>query len=137
MGNILIVDLDLGFVFWLGETLCAAGYFTLAGHDVPGAVSLVDELDVPMDLLIFDPSLDRAMSLVDYLLESNPRLKTIAVTAGASDGIPSAKYIPRPEQADEAAKAEWLSAIRHVLGEAASAAASDSQTGSSSEHRGK
>ena len=52
MKNILIVDNDLGFVFWLCQALDAAGYETLPAKGVPEAVALLDELEVWVDVLM-------------------------------------------------------------------------------------
>ena len=41
MRSILIVDSDLGFVFWLGRALHDAGYEALPAKDVPEATAII------------------------------------------------------------------------------------------------
>ena len=42
MRTILIVDSDLGFVFWLGRALHDAGYEALPAKDVPEATAIIE-----------------------------------------------------------------------------------------------
>jgi hypothetical protein len=65
--SILIVGNDLGFVFWLGQTLVSEGHQAWPAMGVPDAIALVRELDVPIDLLVMDPSLPEAPALIDCL----------------------------------------------------------------------
>jgi hypothetical protein len=126
--NILIVDRDIGFAFWLGEILSNSGYLPLAGHDVPGALSLLDELNVAVDLLIFDPSLENAQGLIDALRQSNRRLRTLAVTDTPPGAIAPTASLGRPRDAGDAAKAQWLSKIQDLLSESSVATAAENST---------
>lgn len=50
--NVLIVDNDLGFVFWLGRVLDAAGYETLPAKGIGEAFALLREIPVRIDVLM-------------------------------------------------------------------------------------
>jgi DNA-binding response OmpR family regulator len=78
--NILIVDNDLGFVFWLCQALDAAGYETLPAKGVPEAVALLDELEVWVDVLMVRRTLPGADVFAAELRGSQRgHVKTIAL----------------------------------------------------------
>ena len=60
MKNILVVDNDLGFVFWLCQVLDAAGYEAVPATGIPEAVAALKELDVWVDVLMARRSLPGA-----------------------------------------------------------------------------
>ena len=78
--NILIVDSDLRFVFWLCHLLDAAGYETVPATGIPEAVVALAELDLSVDLLMVRPGLPGARAFAGELRASQRgRLKTIAL----------------------------------------------------------
>jgi len=78
--NILIVDNDFGFVFWLGQALDAAGYEALPAKGVSEAVALLAELRVVIDVIILRCNLPGADELVEKLRSTQRgRLKAIAL----------------------------------------------------------
>lgn len=80
MKNILIVDNDLGFVFWLCQALDAAGYETFPAQGVAEAVALLAKLEVWVDVLMVRRTLPGADGLADELRRSQRgHLKTIAL----------------------------------------------------------
>ncbi len=80
MKNILIVDSDLGFVFWLCHALDAAGYETLPAKGVPEAVTLLTELDVWIDVLMMRRTLPGAdVFAAELRWSQRGHLKTIAL----------------------------------------------------------
>lgn len=80
MKNILIVDNDLGFVFWLCHVLDAAGYETVPATGIPEAVAALEKLDVWVDVLIARRSLPGADAFAEELRSSQQgQVKTIAL----------------------------------------------------------
>jgi hypothetical protein len=77
--TVLIVDRDLGFVFWLGSALGGAGYKVFPAKGVPEATALISELKLELDLLIVNSSLDGAGNLVDAVRYSRRELKSLSV----------------------------------------------------------
>ena len=120
MKNVLIIDSDLGFVFWLGQTLDAAGYETLPAKGVPEAISLLSKFRIPIDLLIAhatQPGVDVFMA--DLRRAQGGNLKTIALIDDAND--PSASFPPwdawqiKPPLPDQVARTTFLTLIQSVL----------------------
>ena len=80
MKNILIVDNDLGFVFWLCHVLDAAGYETVPARGVREAMAALEELDLWVDLLMVRGNLPGADGFATELRSSQKgQLKTIAL----------------------------------------------------------
>jgi DNA-binding response OmpR family regulator len=121
--TVLIVDRDLGFVFWLGQLLTKSGYQTLPAKSCESASELADRLNLPIDILIVGNSLTSASVLAEALCRSNRHLKVIAVlddgeaAASAFSGADATQY--RPSRLDEGSKTEWLKTIEGVLTRAA------------------
>jgi len=78
--TVLIVDDDLGFVFWLGRSLDAAGYRSLPAKSITDATILLEELNIQIDLLIVNPSLPGAGGFISRLRRSPGSVKVIAVS---------------------------------------------------------
>jgi ActR/RegA family two-component response regulator len=115
--SILIVDTDLGFVFWLGRALDDDGYQALPAKSVAGAISLLDQLKIRIDLLIINPSLQRNAPLIERLHRTQEHLRVIALSADPKASIPEGFNASKskPLQIDKAAKFEWLELIRSVI----------------------
>jgi hypothetical protein len=67
MVTVLIIDNDLGFMFWLGQILNEAGYAVLPAKSASEAVELMSENNIEADLLIINPSLPGVVRLVGEL----------------------------------------------------------------------
>ncbi len=118
--TILIVDRELGFVFWLGQTLDAVGYDAFPAKDIVDARKLLGELNIEIDLLIVNSSLAGAAEFTDAVRRSQGHLKVIAVS-GEGDDPSSAAFPgadasqPKPNLTDQAVEIEWLQTIQRVL----------------------
>jgi len=78
--NILIVDNDLGFVFWLCQALDAAGYETLPAKGVPEATALLAQLEVWVDVLMVRRTLPGAdVFAAELRCSQRGHVKTIAL----------------------------------------------------------
>jgi DNA-binding response OmpR family regulator len=116
-GIILLVDSDLGFLFWLGRVLDQAGYQAFPAKSVVDAVTLVGQLRLPVSVLILDCSLPDAESLITRMRRSRKFLKTIClggdgrhVCSNVADAV-----CVRPVQFDEQSKAKWLHTVRGAV----------------------
>jgi DNA-binding response OmpR family regulator len=117
--TILIVDSDLGFVFWLGKALRDAGYETLPAKDVPQAAVLIGELKTEIDLLIINPSMAGAANLVNTLRLFRRGMKVLSML-GEKDTetgqIPNLDAtIHKPLQANSNAGALLLGIVNQLL----------------------
>jgi hypothetical protein len=117
--TILIVDSDLGFVFWLGQALLDAGYEALPAKGVREATALIEELKTEIDLLIINPALAGAPDLANSLRRFRGDLKVLAML-GEKDQ--EAGQIPNPDatirkplQVNLNVSALWLGIINQLL----------------------
>jgi hypothetical protein len=121
--TILIVDRDLGFVFWLGQILDAAGYVAVPAKGVADAAEIVATLRLPVDVLIA-PAVERGVGeFMEKLRFSSPDLQVIALASEEDPAWamppPGAVWRRKPRHRDEATRSEWLDLIhafdRHCL----------------------
>lgn len=116
MKTVLIVDDDLGFLFWLGHALGAAGYEPLPASTPADAHSLLQHFSLPLDLLIVNPALPRIVEFVESLRSSHTALKIIAAASAGDTRIGRVDaYCNKPAVPDEEAKSRWLEVVRHTL----------------------
>ena len=113
------MDRDLGFVFWLGQTLDDAGYQALPAKSIRDATALLGQLNLEIDLLIVNPSLDDARGFADALRRFQGHLKVIAVIGeweGPSSAFPGADALEyKPLNQDNVSRAQWLQTIQFVF----------------------
>ena|ERR1700688_4775029 len=117
--TVLILDRDLGFVFWLGQVLINAGYQALPANSCEAGTELVRQLNLGIDMLIVSYSLPGADVFLNSLRHSQGHLKVIAVLdAGeepvkALSGADAAQH--RPSLVNEGVETEWAETIKGVL----------------------
>jgi hypothetical protein len=116
--TILIVDRDLGFVFWLGQVLDAAGSVAVPAKGIAEAAEIVSMLRLPVDVLITSPAERGVREFVEKLRFTSPDLQVIAL---ASDEDPAWAMPPagavwkhKPRHRDEATRSEWLDLIHDL-----------------------
>jgi DNA-binding NtrC family response regulator len=63
--DIIVIDDDLGFVFWLGHAFDQAGYRAFPARNVSDAMALASDLDVEPGLLIIGGAQQGAAALVN------------------------------------------------------------------------
>jgi DNA-binding response OmpR family regulator len=114
---ILLVDKDLGLLFWLGRILDHAGYPAFPARNVPDAAALLAELHLTISALILDCSLPGTEGLIAGLRGSNKYLKAICLGEHGHHacvrGVDA--FCPKPVGFSERSKSEWLKAIREAL----------------------
>ena len=118
MVAVLIIDNDLGLMFWLGKILNEAGYAALPAKWASEAVDLMSENKIEADLLIINPSVPGVVKLVAELRRSRSGIKVIASTKveGQTCSLPGIDHsLLKPLSADEALRSTWLQTIRELL----------------------
>ena len=119
MPTVLIVESDLGFVFWLGQVLLGAGYEALPAKGVADASALVRELKAQVDVLIVNPSLAGASNLVKTLRRSRGDLKVMAVLSDTDQQPPPIPHadaeIRKPLRTDRIAGFLWIRSVEQLL----------------------
>lgn len=119
MKYILIVDEDLGFVFWLGQILDSEGYVSIPARGVAEAAEIVTLLRLQIDALIASPAARGVRELIERLRFSSPALRVVQLAN--DEGTPSLQTAdnvenPKLRQRDAASKSAWLEVIHGLSG---------------------
>lgn len=119
MATILILDEDLGFVFWLGQALTAASFKPLPAQNVSDAKRWLRRFKLIVDVLILDPAVPGAIEFAEWLRCQQGQLRVVAAVGERPEPSVVAKDVDalrkKPEVLDPAAEAQWLQVIRSVL----------------------
>ena len=116
--TVIIVDDDLGFVWWLGEIFNDAGCRALPALACGDAVVLAKRLGVEPDLIILNPSLRGASKMLKNYVQTNPHLKIVTIgpplkRLGAS--IQPHAILERPSPSDLFLRRDWLEKLRKLV----------------------
>ena len=111
MQTILVVDNDLGFIFWLGQALRQGGYEVLPARTVADARTLISQFLPDLDLLIINFALPEAPEFVRTLRRGQGQVKVIAL---ARETEPSAEYCPLLEAVLRADEISDVSITKHL-----------------------
>lgn len=127
--TLLILDDDLGFLFWLAKALEPGGHAVVPANTVSQANRLLAGLELSVDLLVVNPELEGAAAFIENLRLGNPRLKVIAVVApgenepelngvqaDATRAKPDLSTIAGLESDGATAELEWSRFIQQVAG---------------------
>jgi DNA-binding response OmpR family regulator len=115
--TVLIVDEDLGFVFWLGHLLNNAGYQVWPARNGEDAAALMEELGAELDLLIIDPNLRGSAAFMEAQ-RSSRAFHTIALERPEEWARPAAGVdiaLAKPQHPDELSGLEWIAAIQNLI----------------------
>ncbi|MEO8592847.1 MAG: hypothetical protein ABI759_05970 [Candidatus Solibacter sp.] len=122
MKTVLIVTDDLGFAYWLGQTLDQARYEAWPARSVAAAELLLAELQLAVDLLVVAASMPGASTLMTYLGAFKNDFKVIAVCdeeAHALEQLAMVSVVRRkPRTVDSSVKREWVRLITGLLADA-------------------
>jgi DNA-binding NtrC family response regulator len=116
--TVLIVDDDLGFVWWLGDIFNEAGARCVPALSCGAAMVLAKRLGVEPDMVILNASLDGASKLLEKCTHTNPHLKivTIGVPSKAlSVSIQLHAIVERPSPSEPIFRREWSEKLRKLL----------------------
>jgi hypothetical protein len=115
--NILIVDNDLGFIFWLGNVLVDAGYQAWPVCNPSDAISGAGrKLAVQPDLLIVNASLPVVPELIAHYRRTQADLKVMALGPQSTTLPGVSAWRPTPGLTDNSAKREWVRAVKQMSG---------------------
>lgn len=118
MKNILIVDNNLGFVYWLGEALAAANCQPWPASSAAEASALVRNRRLTqLDLLILNPALRGATQLIARLRRTRPDLKVLAVDPMHDRQVRTVDaWHARPSRGDRTERLEWMREVERFVG---------------------
>jgi DNA-binding response OmpR family regulator len=116
--NILIMDPDLGFVFWLGHLLEAAGYQSLPAKDVARARALINRFNVGINLVIIGHSLEDVGDFVETLRRTQKELQVIYLYGESEEPRSSPGgdvWVCKPSSPDQMSEAIWLEMVQDIF----------------------
>jgi DNA-binding NtrC family response regulator len=114
---ILLIDPDLGLVFWLGRTLDECGYESLPARSIPDGLRLIDEFRFSIHTVILNYALPGATHFISNLRRKQTAMKVIALVGEPDTSpIPTADHqLIRPLVFDQAAKMHLLAEISRCI----------------------
>jgi len=112
--TILIIDSDLGFVFWLGQLLDQAGYQALPAKSVADASELLSHWGGSLDAVIISPNVSGSIEFAAHLRALNPNLRVISLTDQDNAGSPAVADFVCVRSRDAEAQAQWLDIIANI-----------------------
>jgi ActR/RegA family two-component response regulator len=116
--TVLIVDDDIGFVWWLGDILNEAGCKALPALTSEEAIDITKRLGLQPDLIIFNPTLAEAGRVLQIFLQAKPDLKIVTIGSGFSELTTSTHVrgvLERPAASEPILRADWLQKVRRLL----------------------
>lgn len=113
----LLVDHDLGFVFWLGRLVDKIGYEAYPAKSVRDAFELISKLHLFISLVIVNQSMPEAAFLIRWLRGANKDLKVILTGENESPWLPweADAQCAKSNRFGEGAEQEWDQLIRSVF----------------------
>ena len=113
----LIVDSDVGLIFWFGEIFARAGWNIVPALNCRQAVSLAVMWDSHIDLIVVNPALNGIVEMIQTLSRVHrPRVVVIGDSNVEAD-IPADATIDRPDVSTSFSRAEWADRVRKLLKE--------------------
>jgi hypothetical protein len=114
--TVLVIGPDLGFVFWLGQTLDRAGYEAFPARSAAAAAETVTEFHLHPGLVILTTWIEGANELIAELRRSQEHRRVLYLAGPTNHGnVVADKIYPRPAEMTERAKAELLEAVSTTL----------------------
>ena len=111
----MIVDDDVGFIFWLGEIFGKAGWNLVPALNCRQAVSLAAMWDLYVDLVVVNPALSGVSEMVETLSRVHRPKVVIIRDPDVEAGIPADATIDRPDVGTPVSRAEWAERMRELL----------------------
>jgi DNA-binding NtrC family response regulator len=124
--TILIVDEDVGFVWWLGELFSEFGYRSIPALSSRQALALARKNTTEVHLLVIDPGLRGASRLIQVLRSIHP-LKIVLIQESSVREIPGLGVVAtleRPSGWAPLSRSEWRQRVQRLLKQVESRAAS-------------
>jgi len=113
----LIVDDDVGLIFWFGELFAKAGWNIVPALNCRQAVSLAVMWDSHIDLIVVNPTLKGILEMVDTLSRVHRPKIVIIGDPDVEPDIPADATIDRPDVSSSLSRAEWAERVRKLLKE--------------------
>ena len=116
--TVLIVDEDLGFVFWLGQALADAGHQVVPALSCEQAFFHIRHFNVDADAVFVNPALSGVPNLLQTLGRANSRLRIVLIKSPdmeVSEAMPAHALLEKPRGWEEISRQEWLLKVETIL----------------------
>jgi hypothetical protein len=117
--TLLIVDNDVGFLWWLGEIFTEAGYRAVPALNCSQALAAVKKFQLQIDLLVVNPALTGVARLATSLERLNRDIKIVVIREGPIGlKYPGFRYdatLTRPSGWEPISRTDWLRKLRTLL----------------------
>ena len=113
---VLIVDEDLGFVWWLSEIFSKAGCQVVPALNAGDSASMTSELDLDVDVLVVNPALAGVSEMIESLSRSrSPKIVTIRDHDKQDAGVYGHATLERPSGLGVISQQDWLGCVRRLV----------------------
>ncbi len=116
--TVLIVDQDVGFVFWLGQIFTELGCQAVPALDCTQAVSITSALNLKIDLVVVNPRLPGVSKMMKKLSCAGHSLKVVVIREGNVEAIsklPAHAILERPPGRAAISRQGLLNRVRNIL----------------------
>ena len=114
---VLIVDEDLGFVWWLGQIFSQAGCQVVPTLNAEQMVTLTRDLNLKVDVIVVNPELSGVPEMLQAL--TTDRFPKIVAIRNHDSGIECAlnadATLERPSGWGPVSEKEWLGCVRRLV----------------------
>jgi hypothetical protein len=114
---VLIVDEDLGFVWWLGQIFSQAGCQVVPTLNPEQTLSFTQDLNLKVDIIVVNPELPGVPDMI-RALSSSRSPKVVAIRnhdAGIRGTIKADSILERPSGWGPVSEKEWLGCVRRLV----------------------
>jgi hypothetical protein len=113
---VLIVDEDLGFVWWLSAIFSKAGCQVVPALNARDTASMTSELDLDVDVLVVNPALAGVSEMIESLSRSrSPKIVTIHEHDRQADAVYADATLERPSGLGVISQQDWLGCVRRLV----------------------
>ena len=113
----MIVDSDVGLIFWFGEIFARAGWNIVPALNCRQAVSLAVMWDSHIDLIVVNPALNGIVEMIQTLSRVHRPKVVVIGDPNVEADIPADATIDRPDVSTSFSRAEWVERVRKLLKE--------------------
>jgi len=114
---VLIVDEDLGFVWWLGQMFSQAGCQVVPTLNSDQTLAFTRDLNLKVDIIVVDPELPGISDII-RTLSSTRSPKIVAIRnhdAGSRGTVLADATLERPSGWGPVSEKEWLGCVRKLV----------------------
>ena len=114
---VLIVDEDLGFVWWLGQIFSQAGCQVVPALSSAQTDSLARDLNLKVDVIVVNPELEGVSEVIGALSTArHPKIVAIRNhNSSARGAVQADATLERPSGWGPVSEQEWLGCVRRLV----------------------